>query len=102
MIRHGRTLKIKLRNSGKAALRDFTLELYAHDANSGARIWAQQLSDQTIQIEQLAPAAVNELAVVLPDGIDLKLKRLTLRGRTRKLPRFSWILTSPDIEQADR
>jgi hypothetical protein len=96
----GRTLKIRLRNSGKAALRDFTLDLYARHADRAASILAQPLSDQTIRIKELAPAAATEQVVALPDGIDLKSKQLTLRGRTRGLPLFSWILPAPDIERA--
>jgi hypothetical protein len=36
----------------------------------------------------------------LPDGIDLKAKKLTLQGKTRELPLFSWNLPAPDIEGA--
>ena len=96
----GRTLKIQLRNSGKAALRDFTLDLYARQADRAARISAQPLSDRTIRIKELAPAAATKQVVGLPDGIDLKSKKLTLEGRTHGLPLFSWILPSPNIERA--
>jgi len=96
----GRTLKIQLRNSGKAALRDFTLDLYARHADSDARILAQPLSDQTIRIKELAPAAETNQVIGLPDGIDLKSKKLMLEGRTHGLPLFSWILQSPNIERA--
>jgi sugar lactone lactonase YvrE len=96
----GKTLKIELQNSGTVALRDFTLELYARGAESTGHTSDQSLSQQIIQ--ELAPAAVNELAVVLPDGLDLKSQQLTLQGRTRDLPIFSWNLPAPDIERAGR
>ena len=97
-----KTLKIELPNSGTAALRDFTLDLYAREAGSAAHTLAQPLSQQTTLIKELAPAAVNDLAVVLPEGFDLKSQQLTLQGRTRGLPLFSWNLPAPDIERAGR
>ncbi|MCZ6875782.1 MAG: hypothetical protein O7G88_20005, partial [bacterium] len=88
-----KTLKIGLYNTGAVALRDFTLELYAPDV-------VKPLSQQTIA--ELAPATPLELAVVLPDDIDPHAQALTLQGRTRALPVFSWNLTAPDITGASR
>ena len=96
----GKTLKIELQNSGTAALRDFTLDLFARGADSAGHTSDQSLSQQIIK--ELAPAAFSELAVVLPDGIDLKSQQLTLQGRTRQLPLFSWNLSAPNIERAVR
>jgi uncharacterized membrane protein len=78
---NGKTPKIGLRNTGTVALRDFTLELYARGIE-------QALSQQIIP--ELMPAASHEVAAVLPDGIDLKSQPLSLQGRTRTLPLFSW------------
>jgi WD40 repeat protein len=94
----GKTLKILLQNRGNATLHDFSLDLYGGEADSAAHVLAQPLAKQTILIKELAPEAVNEAAFVLPDGIDLKFKQLTLQGKTRGLPLFSWKLPAPDIE----
>lgn len=77
----GKTLKILLQNRGNATLHDFSLDLYGGEADSAAHVLAQPLAKQTILIKELAPEAVNEPAFVLPDGIDLKFKQLTLQGK---------------------
>jgi hypothetical protein len=87
----GRTLKIGLRNTGAAALRDFILELYAPGIENPL---PQQI------IAELMPEASRDVAAVLPANIDLKSQPLRLQGRTRALPLFSWDLTAPEIETA--
>jgi hypothetical protein len=98
----GKTLKITLINSGNAALRNFSLDIYEAEPGSAATVSEEPLSTQTVYIQELAPAAVIEPAFELPDGIDLKSKRFLLRGSTRLLPLLEWELPSPEITWADR
>jgi hypothetical protein len=69
----GRTLKIGLRNTGAAALRDFILELYAPGIENPL---PQQI------IAELMPEASRDVAAVLPANIDLKSQPLLDNLRT--------------------